>query len=425
MGASATLRTAALSVEPGGTASSELTVRNAGQVVDEFNFEFRGDAAGWMTIEPAKLSLFPGAEGTAQVRFQPPRSSSTPAGQIPFAVIIHSKEDPEGSSVEEGSIEVGTFFDITAEILPRTSRGRFSAKHQLAVDNRGNARVVAALDAFDPDELLRLNVRPPQIAGEPGTATLASVHVRPKDRFLRGEPQTHPFQVVVRPDGAPPVTVDANYLQEAIVPRALPKLLMGLGALALGLVAAWFFLLQPVIESEAKESAKVAAAAGLQSHDARLKKLEAPGGGGGGPGGGGASPTPSPATTSTPEVQGTKFTAAGVGIDRRLAADTAEGGGLTPVAFFQVPAGQELSITDLLLQNPQGDSGRLLILRNDAVLLDERLENFRDLDYHFVTPLIFKAGQRINLQIQCVAGGQDDRCRPAVYYTGTIKNVAP
>lgn len=406
MGASATLRSAALSVEAGGSAACELTVRNAGRVVDEFSFEVRGDAASWIAVEPPRLSLFPGAEETVQVRFQPPRSSHTSAGETPFAVIVVSKEDPEAKSVEEGTIEVAPFFDAFAELVPRTSHGRFASKHQLAIDNRGNAKMHAQLEAYDLDELLRLKVEPIEIVADPGTATIATVRVRPKKRFLRGEPKTKPFQVVVTPEGAPPLTLDGTYLQEGIIPRALPKLLAALAVIAAGLAIAWFTLLHPTIKSESTKAAKkeLGPLAGqVGDLDKRLKVVE------GQPPGRDGLPTPQP-------VAGTSF-------DRRLEVTAPAGG--TRSASYAVPAEQRLLITDLLLQNPNGDSGLLTILRNGAPLLEERLENFRDLDYHFVTPLRFTANQRIEIRVECETGGQQQAspCNPAIYFTGTLERA--
>ena len=145
MGASVTLVTAAVSVEPGQSVSVELRVRNTGAVVDEFIFDVLGDAAAWATVEPPSLSLFPGAEGNARAVFAPPRAASTPAGSIAFGLRARSKEDPAGSAVEEGTVVVGAFMDPHAELVPRTSRGSGSGSHDLAIDNRGNARLSAEI----------------------------------------------------------------------------------------------------------------------------------------------------------------------------------------------------------------------------------------------------------------------------------------
>ena len=86
VGASVTLVNAAAAVEPGQEAAVDVRVRNTGTVVDEFTLEVLGDSAGWATVEPSVVSLFPGAEGTARIVFRPPRQSSTPAGSVPYGL---------------------------------------------------------------------------------------------------------------------------------------------------------------------------------------------------------------------------------------------------------------------------------------------------------------------------------------------------
>ena len=51
------------------------------------------------------------------VRFAPPRSADVVAGQVPFGVRVFSSEDPSGSVVEEGVIDVAPFVDVTAEMV--------------------------------------------------------------------------------------------------------------------------------------------------------------------------------------------------------------------------------------------------------------------------------------------------------------------
>ena len=65
MGASATLQATELLVTPGTEQAIELRVRNTGTVVDQFTFQPIGLAAGWISVEPPQVSLFPGAEGLA------------------------------------------------------------------------------------------------------------------------------------------------------------------------------------------------------------------------------------------------------------------------------------------------------------------------------------------------------------------------
>ena len=83
---------------------------------------------------------------------------------------------------------------------------------------------------------------------------------------------------------------------------------------------------------------------------------------------------------------------------------------------FVVPEGQTLLVTDLILENPAGNAGTLRISRGDTPLLEVRLDNFRDLDYHFVSPIVFGPGDALVLRASCPR-----RCSPAVYYVGSIE----
>ena len=86
MGALVTLSAKTVEVQPGSVATCVVTVKNTGTVVDQFTIDILGDPAGFAAAEPATLSLFPGAEGTATVFFRPPRAAETPTGELPFGV---------------------------------------------------------------------------------------------------------------------------------------------------------------------------------------------------------------------------------------------------------------------------------------------------------------------------------------------------
>jgi hypothetical protein len=86
---------------------------------------------------------------------------------VPFAVPVSSREDLEGSVVEEGLLEISHFVDAFAELSPRTSRGRRAAWHDLSFNNRGNSRVESKVTAGDPDKLLSFVVSPPRMGTEP------------------------------------------------------------------------------------------------------------------------------------------------------------------------------------------------------------------------------------------------------------------
>ena len=404
MGATATLASRAATVQPGSEATAEIRVRNSGTVVDQFTLEVLGEAAAWTIVEPAVIPLFPGAEAVAKIRFKPPKSPSVPARAIPYAVRIKSREDAKASMVEEGLVEVGAFFDTFAELIPRTAKGSSRARAQLALDNRGNVRINARLTAADPDRKLNFTISPQALIAEPGTASFAAIRLTPRQRFLTGPPKSSPYKVLVHQDGLPTISVDGSMLQEGLLPKWLLPALIGLAALVLVGIILWFLVLRPTIQSAATAAVQPAAQA-AQSSAAKAQlaagnaAAKAPAAGGGG------------LATGANPFGGDPWA------DRLVGSSS-----------ITVPDGGGLSVTDLVFENPSGHTGSLQLLRFSAknnqtqTLLTLRLENFRDLDFHFVTPVIFKPNDK--LQLACGADNlpANTSCDASVYYSGYFKN---
>jgi hypothetical protein len=411
MGALASLAQATLPVEPGGEASVDVTIRNTGGVVDQFTIEVLGDGGAWAIAEPPTLSLFPGAEGVTRISFRPPRVSSTPAGAVRFGVMVRSREDSAGSTVEEGTLDVAAFQASSAELIPRTSHGGRRGRHELAIDNRGNSRLEAAVSGVDPNRLVSFDIDPPNVSVDPGGASFARMLVKPVRRFWRGPAKTRSFQVAVQPDspGVGPLLLDGSFLQESILPWWFTRAIVALLALLVAAVLLWIFVLQPQIRSTAAET--------LVDFGFSPKPGSVAAGGSGGqptPGPSGEQPTPGPSgeLSITPPPAGEQSQ-----VDGRL--DTA--------ANAVTPTAGTLFITDLVFANPTGASGDLTLQRTSAAgttqLLVLRLENFRDLDYHFVTPIAVRAGETLSLVANCSAPTSPDAgaCTPAVFYSGYLQ----
>lgn len=434
MGAAASLSNATLSVDPGGEATAELTVRNVGTVVDQFTFEMHGDAREWIRVEPSSVSLLPGGEGTVTLHASPPRTPGVTAGTVPFGVRVVSSEDPEGSVVEEGTLEIGAFTDLSAELLPRTSRARRRARHEIAFDNRGNQRVNATLVGVDPDELLDFRFDPPAFVGEPGTATFGKMTVAPRRRFWRGNPQTHPFQVLIQPDVEEPLLLDGTLLQEAVLPKWLPKALLGVLLLALASAVLWQTVLKPTVENSARAAAVEAAEEAAAEQAAAIEQAQQDATAAQAAADEAAAAAeqvvedPEGAVAEAAEEAAERFIAErgdlGEPFDFRLPEDPRSiAAGATETESFEVPEGQVLSLTDIVLQNPSGDQGLLRVQRGeDDVLIEVRMENFRDLDYHFVSPVVFREGQQVVLSVSCENEGEQ-ACNAGAYFNGFSKAV--
>ena len=153
-------------------------------------------------------------------------------------------------------------------------------------------------------------------------------------------------------------------------------------------------LLRPVIESSAKDAATDAVQGPLERAEEQIAGLAKEIGA-----------KPPPALTKT-----NNDTASVRPADGRL-----EVGGRES---YSVPDGSTLLITDLILENPEGNSGTMSISRGDTPLLEVRLDNFRDLDYHFVSPIVFGPGDDLVLRATCSGAAP---CSPAVYFVGSLE----
>jgi hypothetical protein len=371
MGALVSLETRSLAVEPGNVASVRVKIHNTGQIVDEFTIDVLGDAGSWATAAPPMVRLFPGTEEVVTVTFRPPRNAQTRAGDLPFAVRVQPREDPQGSTVEEGTLAVGSFAEATAELIPRNSRGSRSGVHEVAVDNRGNAQLLATLSGGDQDKQLDFRFTPASLPVTAGTAGFARLRVRPRQTFWRGQPKSKAFQVRVQPDGKPPITLDGTLVQGPLLAPWMVPAAIGVVALLIAVTVLWFLAVKPGIESVAR--------------NAVISPTPVAGTGGGGSSPGSGAPSP---------VAGTPTSSSGGGLNfaQRLAPGQNQ---------YKAPAGTTLYITDLVFNNPGSENGNVSLQRDGVILLAENLQNFRDLDYHFVTPLQVNPNQTIRLAGAC------------------------
>jgi hypothetical protein len=411
VGASITLVTPSIALEPGTQASVEVRLRNTGAVVDEFTLDVLGDTAAWATVDPPSLSLFPDTEGSVRIVFRPPRLSTTPAGQLVFGLRARSREDPAGSAVEEGTVDVGAFVDPSAELVPRSSRGSGGTTHEVAVDNRGNARLSAEIAGADADRLVRFDIKPPGLVVEPGGAAFAKVKVRPARRFWRGQPKPRPFQVFVTPEGGGPIQLDGTLLQESILPPWFGRAVLALIAALILLVLAWFFLLRPAINSAVTDAVASPIASLRNDVNSALSGAGLPTMGPAG------SPAAAPTATATAAPGATPSptpTAPSGGVIPGVGTPVS---GVLDVQNTSYPAPNTFYITDLVFMNPSGVSGGMAILSDTSPLIRLRLENFRDYDLHFVVPVVIQAGHQLNLSLSCSSG----TCDPTVLYSGYLR----
>ncbi|MFD5915394.1 hydrolytic protein [Kitasatospora sp. NPDC058201] len=434
-----------VTVTPGGTATTSLTVRNDGDIVEAYRLEVVGDCAAWTTVEPDRVSLYPGTSETVTIRLAPPRSPRVRAGEVPLAVRVLPTEHPEAVKVPETTVRVDGFRQLRAESAPKRRRGWLRGRYRLAVHNEGNRPVQVGFTPAQPGEDLKFDVRPAAPKLEPGESVEVALRVRAGKPVWFGKPATWPFTVTVaeteakagaRADDAGEddrerPRPEAEFVQIPIFPTWLLAALTAL----LALLLAWFLLVRPAVRSTAREAAD-------QAVQQQSTPTEAPAGGRtpvaspGQPGSGAGSALPGAGAGGTGTGAGTGTgtggdtgTGPGGGQQGSATIDLTTAAGETKVGTYVVPVGKTFGITDIVVANFQGDEGVVTIGFGDRKITTIALETFRNQDYHWVTPIRITENQTVTVQVTCAKPGtpatgvQAQECHEVLNVSGVLSDL--
>ncbi|UIX35059.1 hydrolase [Streptomyces sp. GQFP] len=253
------LEPSSATVDPGGSTTVRLRLRNTGDVVDEYRFEPVGDIAPWTRVEPQTLRLFPGTTGTVDLTFAPPRTPDATAGPNPYAIRITPTEHPEATTVPEGNLTITAFTEVRAELVPPTVKGRFRGRPKLAVDNLGNTKLTASISGSDNGDNLSYDIHPGSVQVEPGRAVFVDARLKPRQIIWFGSKEDRPYTLAVQRSGAVPIDVDGTYVQRGFLPRWLATFLGIFLALAITFVMLWISY-KPQFTTKATELTEVGSA---------------------------------------------------------------------------------------------------------------------------------------------------------------------
>ncbi|MGW0608008.1 COG1470 family protein [Streptomyces sp. NPDC002644] len=438
-----------VTVVPGDTATTSLTVRNDSDIVEAYGLEVVGDCAAWTTVEPARVSLYPGTSETVTVRLAPPRSPEVRAGEMPLGVRVLPAEHPEAVRVLETTVHVEEFRDLHTELAPRRRHGWLRGRYRLAVQNRGNAPVEVGFAAGQAGEELAFAFAPAEKKLEPGESAEVGLRVRTGTPVWFGAPVVWPFTVdttetagtadaaesgvqEARPEETAAVRtpLDAEFVQIPVFPRWLLVVLAAL----LALLLAWFTLVRPAVRSAAKEAAVEAvdpspAAAGERAAGEQAAGDAGPGAGAGtGAEGQGAGASAGAGAGAGAGAENGAALGGGPQISETIDVQTA--GGETETGTYRVPAGSVFGVTDIVVANFQGDEGLLTITFGDRKITTIALETFRNQDYHWVTPIKIPENETVTIEVTCgkpgtpASGRQARECHEVLNVSGVLSRTA-
>jgi hypothetical protein len=421
----------AVTVAPGDTATTTVTVRNDSDIVEAYALEVVGDCASWATVEPPRISLYPGTSETVTVRLRPPRSPEIRAGEVALGVRVLPAEHPESVRVLETTVTVEAFRELHTELAPRRRRGWLRGRYRLAVRNQGNTPVRVGFTPGQAGDELRFAFTPAERTLEPGESAEAGLRVHRGAPVWFGAPVVWPFTVDAAertddPEETPqdPTAVrtplDAEFVQIPVFPRWL---LIVLAAL-IALLIAWFALVRPAVRSAAEEAATEAVQPRPTPAGGEVAG-QAPGTGSGPEAGTGAGGQETGAGTGTgtgagagaaqgPATGGTADGAGGAGGQQSSATiDLKTPTGQNGTGTYQVPENSVFQVTDIVIANFQGDEGVLTITFGNRKITTIALETFRNQDYHWVTPIKIPENDKVTVEVTCEKPGTPANGRQA------------
>lgn len=385
-------------VTPGSVAVLQLTVVNLGDTTDTFVLTPAGMAAGWCTINPATLTLFGGTQQVVDIDVFPPLLPSTTAGPTSLSIRIIPHSDPDDVRSAETMLNISGSFDRRLDILQPALRGRRSATFEMMLENRGNTQASCRLHLIDPSGRVEAEFDPPAAGVEPGGSTLIRMKVRTKGLQWERRARTVPFRIDADQPGSPTASGNATFVQTPMVPERMVGRIIGVITVAALLLVGWFGVVKPAIRDAADTAVREAVPETTTTIAPTIDSLT------------GVTVLP-----SVPEKE------EGTIINIPLSVSVPVG--QSDTAAYKVPAGQRLRITDLIVQNPNGDQATLLILRGEVPLFTYSLAEFSgDVSAPLVTPIELLSGEELIVQVTCNSQGDQTltTCFQNVFASGLL-----
>lgn len=190
----------AIGVEPGQRERVLAMVRNASQIVDNYDLRVDGLPEGWWSIYPDTVYLVPyGSSGTyeqeVEIHLHPPRSPEAEARVWELRVTAQSKAQGRDVASEPLSLAIQPYTESRTKVRPERKKGRRKADFTVDVANQANAPAIFALEGSDPDGELEFGFDRPPAEIAPGQTVQTTMRVRPPKQIWIGRGTERRFEV--------------------------------------------------------------------------------------------------------------------------------------------------------------------------------------------------------------------------------------
>jgi hypothetical protein len=186
-----------IAIPPGSHASAELTIMNTSDERGYYIITVTGVPRSWVRLDRPRALLEPHESGQVVINVRPARQPDTAPGEYTISVSVREESSPEYMAQATTRVHILPYggFGVALDADEIDAGQRF----QLHLHNQGSADlplVVSGSNRTDAVELEFLSGQ--EVTVGPGQRHLLQGYARPKQRQLFGEPQTYPFDIVVR-----------------------------------------------------------------------------------------------------------------------------------------------------------------------------------------------------------------------------------
>lgn len=397
-----------LTVEPGESTSLSLAVENVGDRTESYTVIPSGLTAGWTTVTRPNITLFGGSRDVVEVVVRPPAIHSTTAGATSLTLRVIPQDDPDDAVIAETILDVAPFDDRRITTLQPVQRARRRATYEFMVENHGNNLASCRLHLVDASERVDGTFDPPAVGVAPGSASLVRLNLRTKFRLFRRSERQLDFEIEATEPEHEPASGRATLIQPPTVSARSVGRFAAVAATIGAIALAWFGVVRPELRDAADRAV-----------DDRIQELST------------AAPTTVAVSTTVPEEveePGAAVQVAEIGdpVSYRIAVDV--GIAQERSESVSIPPDSNFRLTDVVLQNPNGDLGTAQLLRNGDVLYEWDLAamNTANEFQPRVSPIPFDSGDNLVLAVICDAAGRPSGtgCEIATLLGGVLVPVS-
>jgi serine/threonine protein kinase len=184
-----------VSVEPGDTASVNVSVINQSATKDRFVLSVLGIPETWVGSPPPYIDLKPGERKVIALRLHVPRTSQYRAGRYSLKLSISNQRDPHLDAELNLTLTLAAYSEFKAVLQPQSLKAGQSG--QVIITNQGNLQELFTLNFKDAAN--ELVFQPPylQVQIPEGKYVIAEFYSQPRQQQWIGGTKVYSFQAEV------------------------------------------------------------------------------------------------------------------------------------------------------------------------------------------------------------------------------------